>query len=193
MRLPDVEAVFAKRNPRRHNVKAIAESILENGFNAFPAVNEKDGRLVVGHGRTKALRWLFEKDPEALPARIARDEDGEWLMPVLRGMSFKGREEAERYLLSDNRVAELSRWDEQKLAGILERLRQRGKLSGTGFSDRRVSSLLARVRKRSEIDSKPRLHGLTYKVLVECEDDQDQATLIEKLESEGRKCRPLIS
>ena len=43
------------------------------------------------------------------------------------------------------------------------------------------------------LDAEPQLDGLEYRVVVECDDEQDQAELIRQLESGGRKCKPLIS
>lgn len=147
MRLSEVEAAFAKRNPRRHDVPAIAASIKARGFNAPPLLNEKTARLVYGHGRTKALRLLCDEDPQATPVRINRAEDGEWTLPVLRGVSFRTRNEAEEYLVADNRIAELSSWEPEGIAAILERIRDRGKLEGTGYVSRDVDRLLRELRK----------------------------------------------
>lgn len=149
MRLPDVEAAFAKRNPRLHDVPAIAESIRLRGFNAPPLVNERDGKLVYGHGRTKGVRWLFENDPDTVPDRLRRDDDGMWLLPVFRGVSFKSKADAEEYLVADNRIGELSSWEPEGLVKILERIRKRGKLAGTGYTSRNVDKLLYEVRKRA--------------------------------------------
>ncbi len=156
MRLSEVEAAFARRNPRRHDVKTIATSIRLRGYNAPPLLNEKDKRLVYGHGRTKAVRWLYEDDPDRVPKRIKRDEDGEWLLPVFRGVSFRSKDEAEEYLVADNRTAELARWEPEGTAKILERIRKRGKLAGTGYTATQVDRLLAKVRKANpEQDNVP--------------------------------------
>ncbi len=155
MRLSDVEKAFAKRNPRRHDVPAIAASIKARGFNAPPLLNEKTKRLVYGHGRTKALRYLFDQDPDATPERIARDTDGEWKLPVLRGVSFKTRHEAEEYLVADNRIAELASWEPAGIAAILEKIRGRGKLEGTGYVARDVDSMLRGLRRDRDLVEPP--------------------------------------
>ena len=146
MRLSEVEAAFEPVNPRRHDVPGIADSIRLRGFNAPPLLNEKTGRLVYGHGRTKAVRRLFDADPEAVPKRIRRDKGGEWMLPVFRGVEFKTKHEAEEYLVADNRLTELGGWDPEPTAKILERIRKRGKLEGTGWTTAQVEQLLKRVR-----------------------------------------------
>lgn len=147
MRLSDVEAAFEPSNPRRHDVTGIADSIRERGFNAPPMLNEKTGRLVYGHGRTKGVRQLFGVDPEVVPTRIQLADDGEWMLPVFRGVSFKSKNEAEEYLMADNRLAELGGWDPEPTAKILLRIRERGNLVGTGFTSKRVEQLLYEIRK----------------------------------------------
>ena len=151
MRLSEVEAAFEPSNPRRHDVAAIAASIRERGFNAPPMLNEKTGRLVYGHGRTKALRKLHDADPDKTPLRIDRSEDGEWCLPVIRGVSFRSKAEAEEYLLADNRLTELGGWDPEPTAKILERIRARGRLAGTGFTSKQVERLLFSVRKSIDV------------------------------------------
>lgn len=149
MRLSAVEAAFEPSNPRRHDVKNIATSIRLRGFNAPPMVNEKTGRLGYGHGRTKSVRYLFEEDPTKVPRRIRVDDDGEWMLPVFRGVEFQSKHEAEEYLVADNRLTELGGWEPEKTAKILERIRKRGKLAGTGFKSGDVEKLLAKIRKRT--------------------------------------------
>lgn len=154
MRLTQVEAAFVRGNPRVHNVRKLAEIIRELGFNAPPMMNERAKKLTLGHGRTKAVRWLYEDDPEMVPERVKVAEDGEWMIPVYRGASFT-RDQAERYLMADNRAGELGKTDKTKAAVILERLRKKGKLAGTGYSNTQVERILQKVRAgQPEEDSK---------------------------------------
>jgi DNA modification methylase len=195
MRLSDVEAAFQRRNPRRHDVKTIAAIIRETGFNAPPLLNEKTVRLVYGHGRTKAVRWLFENKPEQVPDRIELDEDGEWMLPVLRGVSMS-KTRAEEYLIADNRAAEKSRWEREGHAEILDRIRKRGRLAATGYTSGQVEKLLAKVRKNApetdvKIPETPKEAGVERgeiwrlgKHRIMCGDSMDEADVDQLLGGE---------
>lgn len=190
MPLSEVEAAFAKRNPRRHDVKTIAASIEAHGFNAPPLLNEKGGKLVYGHGRTKAARWLYDQDPDKVPDRIARSEhDGEWMIPVLRGVPLT-KNQAEEYLVADNRTSERARWEPEGHAAILERIRSRGRLHAVGYTDRRVANMLEKIRK--EVKG-PSAKPLRYQVVVDCESQEQQKGLLDEMAEKGLVCRPVVS
>lgn len=109
------------RNPKQHDTAGIDQSIERWGYNDPMAIDERTGKLVEGHGRLAALRRLKEagKDP---PGRVKLRKDGEWLVPVLRGVSFANESEAEAYLLAHNRLVERGGWDDAMLAAILKDL-----------------------------------------------------------------------
>lgn len=87
-----------KNNPRKNKkaVDAVAASIREHGFKN-PIVIDKDGVIIAGHTRKAAAEKL---GLEIVPCIIADD-----LTP----------EQAAAYRLADNKTAELSEWDEEKL------------------------------------------------------------------------------
>ena len=119
----------ATRNPKRHNIGELVNSIKRFGFVQPVAMNEESGRLVAGHGRLEALLVMKEAG-EAAPARVV-EKNGEWYVPVLRGISFNNESEAEAFLVADNRLVEVGGWNEVEVARILQGL---GDLSGVGFS-----------------------------------------------------------
>lgn len=127
----------AKRNPKRHADEAIQASIQRFGFVAPVILNEKTGRLVAGHGRLAALRSL-QANGEDPPARIKVDGD-RWLVPVVRGVGFRNRREAEGYLLADNQLTIVGRWDDGQLADILS---DQLDLDGLGWDEGEVKALL---------------------------------------------------
>jgi hypothetical protein len=140
MALEDI--VEAPRNPKRHDVDNIKASMRRFGFTQPPGINETTGRLVAGHGRREALLELkmANEDP---PANINVNDD-QWMVPVLRGLSFATDEEAEAYLLADNRLAELGGNDEATLAQILANLnKQANGLVGTGYTPADIEALVA--------------------------------------------------
>ncbi len=128
----------ATRNPKRHNIGELVNSIKRFGFVQPVAMNEESGRLVAGHGRLEALLVMKEAG-EAAPARVV-EKNGEWYVPVLRGISFNNESEAEAFLVADNRLVEVGGWNEVEVARILQGL---GDLSGVGFSGVDLEALVA--------------------------------------------------
>src|SRR5438067_3847558 len=82
-------------NPRKHSKKQIgqiARSIKEFGFNS-PILIDADLRVIAGHGRLLAARQL------GLPE-----------VPTI-ALEHLTPEQAKAFAVADNRLAELSRWD----------------------------------------------------------------------------------
>lgn len=107
------------RNPKLHDKGRIDNSIERFGFIQPLVVDESSGQLVAGHGRLESLLGMQAngKDP---PKRITVGADGEWLVPVIRGVGFATEQEAESFLLADNRLVELGGWDAEQLGKMLD-------------------------------------------------------------------------
>jgi hypothetical protein len=119
-------------NPRMHSreqIKAIARSIRTFGFNA-PILVDKANRIVAGHGRLEAAKRL--KLAEA---------------PVIC-LEHLTEAQAKAFMLADNKLSDLSNWDEPKLAVVLKELSEIAldfEIEVTGFDrpeiDFRIQSL----------------------------------------------------
>ncbi len=139
MRLGDVQP--AEVNPKGHD-GSIAESIGRFGFNDPLALDERTGRLVEGHGRLEELKALRDRG-EPPPGRVQIAGDGEWLVPVVRGVSFDNDGEAAAYLLAHNKTTEAGGWNTEELAGLLGSLRDDGvELEGLGWEAPELDDLL---------------------------------------------------
>jgi hypothetical protein len=134
------------RNPKLHDDAGISLSIIEHGFNDPPAVDERSGRLVEGHGRIDTLRAM-KAAGESPPDRVSVRDDGEWMVPVLRGISFESDEHAQAYLLAHNRLTERGGWNEQELQLVLQDLMDESVdvLATSGFSVEELDSLTEAV------------------------------------------------
>jgi hypothetical protein len=130
----------ADRNPKDHDIGAIMESFERFGFVAPGIRNEATGKIVVGHGRAEALRQL--KESGAKPPRRIKVTAGQWMVPVIVGVSFDSDVEAEAYLVADNRLTELGNWDMPLLAAVLQDAAKES-LGGTGFTGDDVDDILA--------------------------------------------------
>jgi ParB-like chromosome segregation protein Spo0J len=106
--VPTDELVAAKRNARSHShqqIGQIARSIERFGL-VNPILIDHANQIVAGHGRVEAAKWL-----------------GLEQVPVLR-VTHLSAAERRAYALVDNRLAELSGWDDEILAIELQELRE---------------------------------------------------------------------
>jgi hypothetical protein len=122
----------AVRNSRQWDIGAIHQSMDRFGFVGAVAINETTGRLVFGHGRITTLRQK-KASGEKPPARIT-EKKGEWYVPVIRGIAFASDQEAEAYLLADNRTTILGTDDPTILTAMLSDLAMSPEgLTGIGY------------------------------------------------------------
>src|SRR6266851_71995 len=95
-------------NPRkhsRHQIKKLAQIIQKLGCNV-PLLLDRKGNLLAGHARYQACRILGLKE-----------------LPTI-GLDHLDEHQARAFSLADNRLAELSEWDEPSLALHLTELSQ---------------------------------------------------------------------
>lgn len=105
-------------NPRNNDgsIDAVSESIKQFGFKV-PIVIDKDNVIIAGHTRLKAARKL---DLKTVPCIIADD-----LSP----------EKIRAFRLVDNKTAELSTWDFDKLTEELDSISDSFDFDSFGFDD----------------------------------------------------------
>jgi DNA modification methylase len=112
------------RNANQGDEKHIAESIEHNGFWGTVVANERNGRILAGNFRVKALKAAGETVVDV--AWVDVDE-----------------EEELRILLADNRTARLGHDDPQALANLLQELVESDdELAGTGYDEKFLHDLL---------------------------------------------------
>lgn len=129
------------RNPKSHRLDEIHKSMDRFGYTSPILIDERSGRICAGHGRIDTLLERFARDPGQPPAHIDA-QDGEWRVPVIRGLAFKDENELEAYLVADNRLTEIGGWDNQKLLEILRREMATQTLAGTGYDQADLERLL---------------------------------------------------
>lgn len=120
------------RNPRHdHDVAGIASSIDETGWGAPIVAQASSLRVIAGHGRLQAARWLMEhtwvQGEDGLAGRWEARRKGDlWRLadapkpghiPV-RLVEVDDRA-AKRQAIADNRYTELTEWDEDLLREML--------------------------------------------------------------------------
>jgi len=117
------------RNPRRHDkkqIRKIADSIATFGFNV-PILVDSELRVIAGHGRLLACRLLGH--PEVPTISL------EHLSPA----------EARAFMIADNRLTEIARWDDRLLGEQLRELSELSldfRLEVTGFDMPEIDLLI---------------------------------------------------
>lgn len=124
-------------NPREGDVEAIRKSLRRFGQKKPIVARSLKGspsQIVAGNHLWLAMK---EEGMEEIAASISEMSD----------------EDAQAYLIADNRTAELGGYNEVDLASILRELRSRGDLEGTGYNDREVEQFLARIEREMAQDT----------------------------------------
>lgn len=158
MRLDDL--VPAERNTRTHDLGAIGGAIDELGFTSEFKLDEASGRLIRGHGRLAELRRKRDKGAEA-PEWI-RDAGDDWLVPVVRGWSSRGKLHADAVREADNTIAQTGGFDAQAELDVLADLAAEAPnlLRGVGRDSAYLDRLLESVGTRPDGATVTDLDGL---------------------------------
>jgi len=183
------------RNARKHADSSIDESIALNGVFRPVVASSKSGYILAGHGlASRAKAAGIEK------------------LPV---MWIDGLDEAAelRILSADNRTADLAAYDEKALAELLSTLRtEAGSIAGSGFDQGAIDEIIDQaandylrtakkqartLRKIGREATKPEESdeapppNIRFTIVVRCQDEAHQASLLERFHSEGLTCEAL--
>jgi hypothetical protein len=129
-------------NPRRHTkkqIRQIADSIAAFDFNV-PILTDGEHNIVVGHGRFFACRLL-----------------GITEVPTLC-LDHLTPEQARAFRIADNRLTEISTWDDRLLAEQLKELSVHGldfNVEATGFERGEIDLRIASLEEPPERDDDP--------------------------------------
>lgn len=159
--LPISEVLPYAKNPRKNN-KAVAfvkESIRQFGFKV-PIIIDSKREIVCGHTRILAAKSLGMTE---IPCIFADDLTDE---------------QVKAFRLADNKVSEFSEWDLDLLNNELSEIAEID-MGDFGFSDDEEKE------PKEEYD----LSNSIFQIIVECEDEQEQEEIFNRLQEEGLKCR----
>lgn len=144
VRMPLSELQPAPRNPKGHDDEGIGASLDEFGYVEPIVMDERTGRLVVGHGRWENLLAKVaagEDPPEGIEV-----EGAEWMIPVMRGWSSRDDAHAEAYLVASNHLTTKGGWIVEPLAEMLTDLAEHDLLDVTGFRSSDLEEMLEALR-----------------------------------------------
>jgi ParB-like chromosome segregation protein Spo0J len=163
----------SESNARTHPKKQIEElrASLRDYGQVWPILVREDGEIIAGHGR-----------------RVAAALEG---MTEIKVLVARGWSEAQcrAFALLDNRIPLNAGWDAAKLAAELRRVQDDGgDPLNIGFRAADLKKLQI-----GPISTEPQLTGLTFSVIVRCDDEAHQGEVLRMLEDRGLKCEAMIS
>lgn len=164
-------------NSRTHSksqIKQIAASIKEFGF-TNPVLISNDGDIVAGHGRVLAATLL------------GLDE-----VPCI-DVGYLSEAQRRAYVIADNKLALNAGWDQELLAVELAGISDFGiDLDLVGFSSSELKNMgVGGLGKGG--DASNEAPPSSWAVIVECDDEKQQVSLIERLQGEGLKVKGSIA
>ena len=173
----------ARRHPDR-NLAAIKASLARFG-QVKPIVVDSNNVVRAGNGTLAAAIELGWEQVDITRTKLTGSE-------------------ATAYAIADNRTAELAEWDDQALRGQLAALKDEGfDLDAAGFDLGEVEALLGGLIAGEEAPdgegprdddpprgapARPPVTG-RFGVIVECDGEEDQREVYERLTAEGLTCR----
>lgn len=164
------------RNPNTHpdnQIKILSKTIKLVGFRRPIVVSNRSGFVIAGHGRIKAARNL-----------------GMGKVPV-DFQNYKNEAEEFADLLADNRIPELSKTDNAILGEVLFDLQELDfNIADIGFDD--FLSASQDEQGEEALTSTESAKSDRFLIEIECETEEAQVDIINRLDSEGIKCRALI-
>lgn len=153
------------RNANQGDLGAVMESVDKNGFWGAVIAQKATGYVIAGNFRLMAAREL---GIEALPTIWVDVDD----------------EQALRVLVADNRTSRLGLDDNDILSDLLMQLAMTdGGLAGTGYDGDDLDAMLADLQKGDAIPKDPK--PIKWDVVVKCESEEHQATVISTLVEMG--------
>lgn len=176
-----------ERNARTHPAAQIAKlraSLAEFGWTN--PILTADGTVIAGHGRLAAALEM-QRDGQPIP------RSNPALAPTI-DLSHLSAEQRRFYILTDNRVAMDSGWDEELLRAELAALSASSlALELTGFDSKEMRDIFFPMEKETTGSGRRGIGDrLTYQIVLDCSNEAHQTALLEELKQRGLKCRPLI-
>jgi ParB-like chromosome segregation protein Spo0J len=177
--------VLDPHNARLHGEKDLAstQASLKRFGQQHLVHFDPDNQIVkIGNGRVAGGRALGWKYIAAIPSNLS-------------GAALKA------FAIADNRTGEQAGWDEEELAVQIEELRETDMdLDALGLSDKDVEEMLsdAAPEPAPAGDKKrpsERLRELAdqWVIIVQCESEQHQLSLLEKFQTEGLECKAQVA
>lgn len=182
------------KNARTHSrtqLEQIASSMAEFGW-TNPVLVDAKYNIIAGHGRSQAAQ-LRRQGKKWVPMNAGQLKALHVPVIVLKDLT---EAQVKALRIADNKLGDNSGWDQVLLREALADLDgMEFDMDILGFSDAEMSRMLQEAESMevaAEV-AEPKLSGVRFRVLIECESEQGQAETIGFLEEQGYKCQPLMS
>jgi ParB-like chromosome segregation protein Spo0J len=164
-------------NARTHSPEQIAQiaaSIQEFGFTNPCLINGANG-LIAGHGRVLGGQRL-----------------GMTEIPCIE-LAHLSERQRRAYIIADNKLALNADWDNDILASELDTLNDEFfDVDLLGFDDKELENIWGADGLGEGGDAPAQSSGVSWAVIVECDDEASQVELLERLQYEGYRVRGSI-
>lgn len=158
-------------NSRTHSdeqINQVASSIKEFGF-TNPILIDDDNGVIAGHGRLLASKKLNLDEVPCI---------------ILNGLT---EAQKKAYIIADNQIALNSGWDFDTLKLELESIDELGlDMTITGFD---LDDLAKMFDELEEVVPVEQQYSQSFSIIIDCEDEDQQEKIFNKLDTEGYKCR----
>lgn len=173
--IPTTDLTPYPGNAKHGDVNAIRGSLRRNGqYRSLVVQSAPDGRQIVLAGNHTLQALILEGHPTARCEIVECDD-----------------QTARRINLADNRTADLGGYDTDALVELLSYLDN--DYEGTGYTQKDIDALIEPYDQPPEEgdadtdDTEP-----VWGVLIECDHEQQQTQLLERLVAEGHRARALL-
>lgn len=179
--LPLVDVRLYHKNARKGDLTMIVASLKKHGQYKPIVVNKgthtgRKNEVLAGNHTVKALRQLAADHPD----------DPAWQTVLVHYLDVDDGKAAS-INAADNRIGDLGGYDDELLAELLSDIPD---LTGTGYTDEDLAKLLGTNIIEGDADTHESPH--VFGVIVECDNEQQQATLLDQLNGEGFTVRALM-
>ena len=159
------------QNTRVHdarNCEAIRNSLEQFGQAEPLVVQAGTGRVIGGNGRLVVMQQMGWTDCDVV------EVDVDNLQATALSVAL-------------NRTSDLASWDDEDLALVLDGL-DKDMREAAGFNEDEVNRLLDDLGKAVDREAQV---PQNFRVVVECDDEEQQRQLVARFETEGLRCRPV--
>lgn len=197
--IPLSQATLWDQNPKKHDIPGLMGSFRKHGFADPPKFDAALEAFSYGNGRTEALARMRDGG-EPPPRGVFQAEDGEWAIPVLFGVDAKSKAAAAAFAIDHNNLSAtgsdldvLKLWEPEPFAEVLRGLPDPENLlvslGGPSLEEALKGLAEAAGSERQSPGDPGFKYQEQYGVIVQCESEQHQKEVYERLRDEGFECR----
>lgn len=166
-----IDLIPYANNSRTHSdeqINQVASSIKEFGFTS-PILIDEDNGVIAGHGRLMASKKLNLDEVPCI---------------ILNGLT---EAQKKAYVIADNQIALNSGWNLDTLKLELESIDELGlDMTITGFG---LDDLAKMFDELDEIIPVEQQYSQSFSIIIDCDNEDEQEKIFNKLDTEGYKCR----